>query len=74
MIVTKRLHYFILPDQNKLVAFSSSTEHKVLARVLQWLAIRNIHHIMLSKTALGQQLVFTGSLQSSISVETMQTH
>jgi hypothetical protein len=52
MIDTKRLRYFILSDQNKLVAFSSSTEHRVLARVLQWLAIGDFHHIMFSTNAL----------------------
>ncbi len=39
--------------------FGSSPEHRVLARVLLWLAIGDCHHIMWSTNALCQQLVLT---------------
>ncbi len=53
------------------MVFASSPEHRVLARVLLWLAIGDFHHIMKSKSALCQQLVLTCSLQLSISAETI---
>jgi hypothetical protein len=41
------------------MAFGSSPEHRVLARVLPWLAIGDFHHILQSTNALCQQLVLT---------------
>jgi hypothetical protein len=41
------------------MAFGSSPEHRVLTRVLPWLAIGDFHHIILSTNALCQQLVLT---------------
>ncbi len=41
------------------MAFGSSPEHRVLARVWPWLAIDDFHHIMYSTNALCQQLVLT---------------
>jgi hypothetical protein len=55
-LLTYCLSFFYLA-----MTFGSSQEHRVLARVLPWLAIGDFHHIMSSTNALCQQLVSTAA-------------
>jgi hypothetical protein len=56
------------------MAFSSSREHRVLDRILQWLAIGDFHNIMNSSEKYGcfmPAAFVDSSLQLSISSETI---
>jgi hypothetical protein len=53
------LYTYFAEIQLHAMSFGSSPEHRVLSKLLPWLASGDFHHILRSTNALCQQLVLT---------------